>query len=144
MTDEAGWDANAEKLRCLIMLNDGIAELFSPRAGEAFFRAFIVEDRATGEVRLKFRYRYKNPDERNWYRATSGKRGAEAVEYFRSAIDKVLRTACSMLELPVDVDGVTAFFPPDDGGDCRSTLIWLDMRDLIEISVEQDARRAGA
>jgi hypothetical protein len=140
MTDEPGWDGNAEKLRCLMVLDDGIAELLSHRAGQAFFRAFIVEDRASGEMRMKFRWRYKDPDDRSWCQATTDKRGDEAVEFFRSAIEKVLRTAASTLGLSIGVNGIKGFFPPDDGGDCASTLIWLEMRDLIEISVEQVAR----
>lgn len=134
MTDEPGWNANDEKLRCLIVLDDGVAELLSHRAGQAFFRAFIVEDRVTGKVRLKFRFRYKDPEQRNWFKATTDKRGDEAVEHFRSGVDEVLRTATSMLTVPLDANGVTAFFPPDDGGDVGSTLIWLEMRDLIEIT----------
>lgn len=132
--DEPGWKANDEKLRCLIVLDEDVAELLSHRAGQAFFRAFIVEDRGTGEVRLKFRFRYKDPEQRSWFGATTDKRGDEAVEHFRSGIDTVLRRATSMLTVPLDANGVTAFFPPDDGGDFCSTLIWLEMRDLIEIS----------
>jgi hypothetical protein len=132
--DEPGWMTNVEKLRCLIVLDDGAAALLSPRAGVAYFRAFIVEDRVTGAVTLKFRYRYKDPDERSWSRVTMDKRGDGAIEFFRQAIEKVLREGARRIGLPLPKDAIQAFYPPDDGGDVTSTLIWLEMRDLIEIT----------
>jgi hypothetical protein len=143
--DEPGWIVNAEKLRCLMLLDDGIAELLSDRAGSTYFRAFIVEDRVTGEIRLKFRYQYKDPNESNWFQVTTEKRGTEAVEDFRAKIEKILRTGYSILfnrHLPEPA--VKSFFPPDDRGDGASTLIWLEMKDLIEIRVEQDEPRDTA
>jgi hypothetical protein len=135
-----GWDAAREKLRCMIVQDDSVAELLSDRAAPAFFRAFIVEDRATGAVEMKFRWHYKDPDEKSWGIVTTDKRGAEAVEYLQDGLTKVLTTAIAMIagsHPPEDV--VHAFYPPDDGGDAGSTLIWLDMKDLVEITEEAHA-----
>jgi hypothetical protein len=140
----AGWDSPNEKLRCHILLVDNVAQALSPRAGPAFFRAFIVEDRATGAVSMKFRYNYKNPDDKKWYGVTTDKRGDAAVEYMRNAITVTLMTALSVLvarrEIPEKA--VLAFYPPDDGGDPAKTVIWLDMRDLIEITAVKEETNA--
>jgi hypothetical protein len=131
----ACWNANAEKLRCLIVLDDDVAAKLSDRAGDAFCRAFIVEDRVTGAVKLKFRFRYSNPDERNWFSATTDKRGPEAVEHFESGMRFVLDEAARRLGFGLPKDSVKSFYPPDDGGDVGSVLIWLEMHDLIEMTV---------
>jgi hypothetical protein len=130
------WNANTEKLLCLVLLDDKYAPRLSDRAGQAFARAFIVEDRASGEIRMMFRFRYKDPDERSWYEARPDqKKGIEAVEFLRHAIQDVWVTATAMLggrRLPDDA--VKAFYPPDDGGDPGRTIIWLEMQDLVEIA----------
>lgn len=138
------WDTHSEKLRCHIVLSDDVARYLSPRAGDAFFRAFIVEDRATGEIRLVFRYRYKNPDARNWFRVISAKRGDEAVADLAAGIECVLITACEKIGRPIAADKIARFYPPDDGGDPRSTLIWLEMHDLIELTDEHDPEYGDA
>lgn len=134
---DAGWEAEREKLRCMLVIDDSIGERLSNRAGRAFFRAFIVEDRATGAVQMKFRWKYRDPDETSWGRVTTDKRGAKAVDFLQSGMAKTLTTALSMIAgtgAPAAV--VHAFYPPDDGGDPGSTIIWLDMKDLIEIREE--------
>ena len=146
----AGWDAAREKLRCMIVQDDSVAELLSDRVAPAFFRAFIVEDRATGAVEMKFRWHYKDPDEKSWGIVTTDKRGAEAVDYLQDGLTKTLTTTFSMITgLDALKDAVHVFYPPDDGGNAGSTLIWLDMKDLVEIketpeSVAEKAKAARA
>jgi hypothetical protein len=99
------------------------------------FRGFIVEERATGKIAMKWRFRYANPDERSWLAVSTEKGGSEAVEYLRDGIADVLVKSALMFGHKLDKDRVMAFFPPDDGGYVRSTLGWLEMNDLIEIEV---------
>ena len=132
-TEAPCWNANAEKLHCLIVLDDDIASKLSARPGPAFFRAFIVEDRATGQMRMKFRFQYINPDERNWYLVTTKLRGVEAIEFFQQGIEVMQRTAALAMGHQLPKDAISSFYPPDDGGDATATIIWLEMNDLIEI-----------
>ena len=128
------WDTSSEKLRCHIVLDDDAAQQLSPRAGPAFFRAFIVEDRVTHQIAMKFRWRYRDPDERQWYFISTDKPDKEGVEDFVRGIEEVLRTAASLVHIELRADQITAYYPPDDGGDTTKTIIWLEMQDLIEIS----------
>ena len=85
----AGWNANEEKLLALIVLSDDLAKRLSDRAGEAFFRAFIVQDRATGEIRMNFRFRYRDGD--SWFHV-SPKAQMEtraAITYLREGMTDV-------------------------------------------------------
>lgn len=52
-----GWCGETEKLLTLVTLNDSLGPTFSDRAGEAFFRAFIVECRATHALKMRMRWR---------------------------------------------------------------------------------------
>jgi hypothetical protein len=134
------WNANEEKLRCMLVLSDAYAGLVSHRAGLAFFRAFIVEDRASGEVWMKFLFRYKDPDERRWSQVRPKKKDRdEAVKWLVRAMTHVVSTAAAKLDHKLPPDALEAFYPPDDGGDPGRTLIWLEMSNLIElIAVESE------
>lgn len=130
----AGWIAPDEKLRCHMVLDDGIGQKLSPRAGPAYFRAFIVEDRETHRISMKFRYKYINPDERNWYRLPTEKTGDEGVRFLVAGMRKVLLLAATLLKVGIRPDHISEHYPPDDNGDWGATVIWLDMHDLIEIT----------
>ena len=52
------WDTHKEKLLCHMVLDDGFAKGLSPIAGSAFWRAFIVQDRKTGVISCKMRWKY--------------------------------------------------------------------------------------
>ena len=132
--DLAGWVAPDEKLRCHMTLDDNLGQLLSPRAAPAYFRAFIVEDRETHRISMKFRYKYVNPDERNWYRFETNKKGDEGVRYLVAGMRKVLLLATTMLSLKARPDQIEEFYPPDDNGDWGATIIWLEMHDLVEIT----------
>jgi hypothetical protein len=134
MTKEPYWDSDSEKLRCHIVLDDDAAQKLSSRAGNAYFRAFIVENRATHQIGMKFRYKYRNPEERQWYFVTTDKPGEEGVEDFVFGIRSVLLTGAAMMHVELRDDQIVEFYPPDDGGDSTKTIIWLEMQDLIEIS----------
>jgi hypothetical protein len=128
------WDANKEKLRCLLILHDSFAPLLSVRAGAAFFRAFIVEDRQTGDVSMKARWKYRDPEERNWIQAKTKNRGDVAVSEFVSGLRSVIQEASERMGQPLPPEALKAFYPPDDAGDPASTIIWLEMQDIVEIT----------
>lgn len=136
---EAGWNSNKERLLCMMVLDDDLAPALSPLAGPAFWRAFIVQNRKTGEVLVKFRFKYKN-GERSWYAVTAkDKQNAEAeATRLRCGLEDVLRLALRAVPLDIDPErvdhAVQCFYPPDDEGDPGKTIIWLEQRDLIEIT----------
>ena len=131
----AGWDGETEKLLCHVVLNDVFAKFLSSRAGDAYFRAFIVENRASGIVSMKFRFRYKEPDEASWFRVCEDRRGPEAAESLLDGITRILTMALTIALPGCPDEAVRPFYPPDDGGDPARTVIWLEMQDLVTISV---------
>jgi hypothetical protein len=134
-----GWDSAQEKLRCMVVLDDPKQE-WSHRAAPAYFRAFIVENRKTGAVTMRFRYRYVDPAEDSWFKVPTEKRGTEAVESFRRGMEFVL--TCAGEILTSSRPKVRVVYPPDDGGDTMSTLNWLLARDMVEIVGVEGAAHA--
>jgi hypothetical protein len=137
-----GWDANKEKLRALITLDDRVAQLLSPLAGDAFYRGFVVEDRKTGKVSAKFRYRYREPKEASWYTINldDEHQGPGAVEYMIDGLTKTLVLGAKFMGIPLPATVVEVHRPPDDGGDWGRTLIWLEMKDLVEITEVKEVK----
>ncbi len=130
------WDVDNEKLLSHIVLSDAYADLLCTDAGDAFFRGFIVENRKTHEVTLKFRFSYRD-GKRSWYKVTSKLQGEAAAGHLRDGISDVLRTGYAAQHgdaLPEDA--IQYFDPPDDHGDGQNTIKWLLERDLIEVYVE--------
>jgi len=140
--DECCWVADQERLHCFLLVDDDVVQNLglSSRAGPAFIRAFIVEDRTTGEMSMKYRFRYIDPDERMWYRISTDKRGREAVEQFESGLRFVLDEGARLMGRNLPDGAIQSFYPPDDGGDATRTLMWLDERDLIEIKSVEDSK----
>jgi hypothetical protein len=131
-----GINFNTQNLRCLIVLNDRLARVLSDKAGNAYFRAFVVEDRKTGEVFCKQRFRYVDSDAWSQMRLGAGKEHftlGERVEYFANGVEKVLRTGLAMMaggnEAPEEA--VVRFYPPKPE-DHEATMDWLFAQDLIE------------
>jgi hypothetical protein len=138
--DTTGFAPHLQKLHCLIVLNDELAPYLSNKAGDAFFRAFITEERATGDVMCKFRFRYKDGDQ--WYHHTLQDRQQllslkEKVEYLANGIDdKMLRVTLQVLSkshMEPPKDAVLRYYPPnpDDG---KETLDWLVAQNLLHVT----------
>jgi hypothetical protein len=127
----AGWKCNDEKLRALIVLDDGVATKLSNGAGNAFFRGFIVEDRETHQVCARFRFRYADHDA--WFSINPSDQ-ADVINKLADGLREVLTTAAAMMGMPVKDCAITRFDPPDDGGDFNHTIAWLLDRDLMEIT----------
>jgi hypothetical protein len=134
-----GWDINNQKLLVLMVLDDEVGKAVTrDTAGEAFFRAFIVEDRTTQEISCNFRFRYAKGD--SWY--SIGPRPhasrAERVADLEEGMRFVLRTALGSLieavadsEVPDNI--IASYFPPDDEGDGMNTVAWLMEKDLMRV-----------
>ncbi len=140
----SGWNANEQKLLALIAVSDARALELSSEAGEAFFRAFIVEDRITGVVSMNFRLRYRGGKD-SWYRITAkpGVSRADAFRDFREGIIQMAMDACEGLGVSLAPDEIQCFEPPDDQGDWMKTLQWLLRRDLAEATIKGSFGRAG-
>lgn len=131
------WNANEEKLLCLMVLNDDLADKLSCIAGPAFFRAFIVQNRKTGKIIAKMRWNYITKG-KSWTYLEPKEQGQpeQLSEHLRCSIQDILTTAASVignLSQKETEDAIHCFYPPDDGGDPGKVIIWLEQQDLVEI-----------
>jgi hypothetical protein len=135
-----GVNFNTQNLRCLIVLHDQLAKVMSENAGDAFFRAFVVEDRETGEVFVKQRFRYRNGD--SWYEMhlTPEQQKLpidERIQFMVKGIKKVMLQGMEMLggahiSKSLAKQAIMCFYPPKPE-DHKSTMDWLIAQDLIEV-----------
>lgn len=115
-------------------LDDSYAARLSLDAGNAFWRAFIVQNRATGKIICKMRWNYKSKG-RNWIHITPGPEVKDPLLHLRRNLENVITTAMEKLGHidPLEAaSAVKSFYPPDDGGDGMKTIAWLKEQDLIE------------
>jgi hypothetical protein len=135
--DTTGFNMETQKLHCLIVLQDSVAKKLSEKAGDAFWRGFITEDRATGEVMAKYRFRYMDGD--SWVRIRLNPEKqqwpiSDRVEHLAQSMEQVLRLGMEMMsgghKPPEDI--VVCFYPPEPD-DSKKTLEWLIAQDLIEV-----------
>ena len=134
--DCVGFNLGTQKLLCLMVLNDELAAAIVDKAGEAFWRAFIVEDRATGDIHARQRFRYVGHDSWSHLKLTAEQQKrsrAERVALLQEGLERVQRGAFTMLTkgMKPPKDMVLSFFPPDDEGDGTNTAKWLLDQDLI-------------
>jgi len=122
----AGWIANEEKLLCLLLIDDSVAHELSYLAGPAFWRGFVVENRVTGEVCMRQRFKYKTHTSWSVIRSPG--------EYLPGTIAALMVGALACKGIAADK--LHSFYPPDDDGDPFKTIEWLTQRDLIEEKVE--------
>lgn len=125
-----GWKCNDEKLRMLIALTDRDVERLCNRAGQAFFRAFIVENRETGHLMARFRFRYTTGD--SWYDVEPKKQDG-AIEFLRNALTDMILTTSAILVIPIKENDLHYYSPPDDQGNPDHTVAWLLEHDLVEL-----------
>lgn len=145
--DCVGFNLETQKLHCLVLLDDDIGKALSSKAGTAFFRAFIVEDRHTGEILTNMRYRYTGHD--SWFRMRVGPdrqhlSGDERVQYLAGAVEKSLRTSLANLSggVPSPPEAVLRFYPPHPE-DSQNTIDWLLQQDLVEIVNWKESERVN-
>lgn len=125
-----GCNLVTEKLLCMIVLADDYAHMITDNAGDAFFRAFLVKHRETGEVTMRYRFRYKNRD--SWYHTTDSKLSEDPVELFTKAIHSVITTAVKKFaDIDLPENALIDFMPPDDNGDGNNSVKWLIEKDLM-------------
>jgi hypothetical protein len=130
-----GVNLTQEKLLALVVLSDDVASIITASAGEAFFRAFAVENRTTGEALIRFRFRYKDHD--SWYTMQPRDNTRDGIAKMVDSFSYVIRLAIKKL-CGIDVsDNLTEiFYPPDDDGDSDRTLQWLIQQDLVTVREE--------
>jgi hypothetical protein len=130
-----GWNMNEQKLHCMVVLNDVVGKKLSNKAGEAFFRAFVVESRETGEVWCKQRFRYTHGD--SWFVMKAGSDTKllsrdQQVRYFANAVATTMRIGVSAAAGGRAVpEGVVECFYPPDPESSKATLEWLQAQDLL-------------
>jgi len=129
----------SEKLLCMLALSDTIADKLGMPA-DAFWRGFVVQDRQSGEIRARHRFKYSDT-KKNWHEIRSSSKGKalskeELVDSLKHGLSIVMAFAAVHFEVNLDeLDGeiVQEFYPPDDNGDVQATLDWLVQQDLVEI-----------
>jgi hypothetical protein len=136
------YNANKEKMLCHMVLRDDLAKKVSCTAGSAFWRAFISEKREGGEIFAEFRFKYED-GRRNWFRinpkpGTTDDKEA-IIAHLRCGLENVIKMALKAFGIPPGevANAVECYYPPDDGGDPMKTILWLEERDLIEVTVER-------
>jgi len=133
------FDLSKEKMLCLMMIDDSIAHKLSSTAGPAFWRGFILEDRETHKVSGQFRFSYEG-GEKTWFKVSPPHQTGpkEAAAELRCKLEDVLRLACRMMGGEMPEDGILCFYPPDDEGEPLRTILWLEERDLVEVTVRRN------
>lgn len=126
------WDIDKEKLLCHMVLDDSVAQVLSDDATEAFWRGFIVQNRATGQIMMKARWNYKSKG-RSWVEVKPGPDVKDPLLHLRRMWENVLCSAMEKLGVPTNIAAraIECFYPPDDGGDGMKTVNWLKERELI-------------
>jgi hypothetical protein len=134
---KTGFNLNTQILHCLVVLNDQLAPVMSSEAGNAFFRAFIVEDRKSGKILANMRLRYKYGD--SWFRLKIGpdKQHLSREERIKYLAEGIAGVQGRLLEIvsggvPPPKDAVICFYPPEPE-DADKTFDWLIAQDLIEV-----------
>lgn len=133
------FDLAKEKMRCLMVLDDVVAGRLSCKAGPAYWRAFITEDRTTHLVHAEFRFKYDD-GERNWFRNQPKVQISPeaAIEKLRCEMEDIMKTSFEVfgIDAAATENAIQCYYPPDDGGDPMKTIIWLEQQDLVEVTVE--------
>jgi len=133
------FDLAKEKMRCLMVLDDVVAGRLSCKAGPAYWRAFIMEDRTTHLVHAKFRFKYDN-GKRDWcWKQPKVQTSPEAAtEELRCVLEDIMKKGFGVfgIDKTAAENAIQCYYPPDDGGDPMKTLIWLDQQNLVDITVE--------
>ena len=134
------FDLDKEKIRCLMVLDDGIAGKLSCKAGPAYWRAFILENRETHQVYVQFRFKYQN-GEKSWFQTRLKKQTSPeaATEELRCGLEDVMKTGLGAFGADAEAaeNAIQCYYPPDDGGDPAKTIILLEQQDLVEVTIEK-------
>jgi hypothetical protein len=136
-------ELNKEKVLCMLVLNDDLGAALSDRASDAFWRGFITQNRATGEINGKMRFKYIDPPETSWMACdlsaeNQRKSVAERVACLQEGIECIILGSIQERHaenLAPPKGAFTTHWPPDDGGDLMATVRWLEEMDLINVRV---------
>lgn len=129
---------HTHKLIAMAALDDGLGALLSKNAGEAFWRGFLIQDRATGVYTFKYRFNYKGPAGRSWTEIefVKPRESLDALmEEIRTKMGETLVGIASVIVAPLPCDSADVFqwhvVPEADREDGNRTLIWMEMHDLV-------------
>jgi hypothetical protein len=130
-----GFNMQTQKLHCLMLLDDELGLVMSSKASDSFWRAFIVEDRATGEIQARMRFRYNDGD--SWTHICPKDPGSvhDRVEKLAAVLEAMMRLALSAAvqgSVPVPEAAVKRFYPPEPG-DSQKVLEYLIQQDLVVV-----------
>jgi len=129
-----GFNLNEEKLLCHMVLDDKYSKLVCEGAGTAYWRAFIVENRATHLVTANWRFRYADGTD-SWYEwkpKVPADRTASMMELEHGLRFMLVEAFRQFIGKDVE-DAIHSFYPPDDQGDGTRTIEWLVEKDLITL-----------
>ena len=128
-----------EKMLAVMILEDRIGQLLDQDASDTYWRGFIVENRTSGEISLRHRFRYRDGTD-SWYAVelnadNQAKSRAERVDHLQSGMERALTTMirerhAQKREPPIGI--VQTRYVPDDNGDLMATVRWLEEQDLIK------------
>lgn len=135
---------DAEKLHVLIVTDDSESVVLLGAAVSAYFRAFIVQDRATGKVALKYRFK-KLDGKRTWYVFVNENPDVEiAVNQFVDIVREMLVDGAKTFAIPMQVE---VYRVPEDireHADSRKVMEWLLEKDLVTIKLRNGQKPAQA
>lgn len=133
-----GVDFNTQKLRCMIVMDDVIGEAFT-KPGLTFFRGFVTEERGTGQITARWRFRHS--DGSSWTQI-----GVNS-EFEKKSKDEQVVWLVDAMGLsafaggtPVPEGAIKAHYPPNPD-DAEGTLEWCIANDLMEVTkIEREGR----
>lgn len=143
--NKVGWLCQKQKLIAMIVLDDSVGNMLTDHANTPFFRGFVVEERNTGAISVRMRFRYRTGDK--WYSLQPDLQPdflslsrVEKIAVLTESVEWSVLTALEMMvggKVKPPKCIVKSFFPPDDGGDWKKTIDWLVAEDLIEVREER-------
>lgn len=125
-------DFNEMKLHVFMIVDDKLGEKIVGPGVDAYWRGFVIEDRKTGKVSAKYRFKY--PDGHKSWDSFSCKDNIDKkaqIAKLTAGLEDVINIAARAFGLDFRVK---SFFPPDDGGDCWKTVEWLQKTDFVTIT----------
>ena len=121
-------DLAKEKILCLIVVDDKISELAHGERIPAYLRAFVLQDRQTGDVYAMTRFKQADGS-RRWTKLQ--KDGHTADDYCKE-IEAIFHLAIKTLNYEGD-NPVSCFYPPKELGPMES-IEWMEKMNLIEVT----------
>jgi len=119
---------NEESILAVIVIDDGISkELMGTFVG-AYFRAFILKNRQSGEVYAKFRFKYPD-NKRSWSILTPKDQATAKQKLIEGITTMLMKATRHMLNKDIDV----VVYEPPNPDNTEETIRWLEEKDVISV-----------